>query len=190
MTDAERDFDIAVVGVGGCGMMAALVAAQQGLRVALLEKTEKPGGGTALSSRELRAAGTRFQEALGIADSAERYARDIRERNGGRSDPALTERLARSSAEVTHWLADHLGMDFQAPEFRSDRSRPLPSIPQPRHRHVHPCSDGQSLPARRAQPRPRHTMRPHGKLKRHRILGGDGHHDARLGFAEEQRVHP
>ena len=50
--------DIIVIGAGGCGLMAALVAARKGAPVLVLEKTDKPGGGTAYSSKGIRAAGT------------------------------------------------------------------------------------------------------------------------------------
>ncbi|MGZ8901453.1 MAG: FAD-dependent oxidoreductase, partial [Limisphaerales bacterium] len=56
--------DIIVAGAGGCGLMAALVAAKKGVRVLLLEKTDKPGGGTAFSSKGIRAAGSRRQREL------------------------------------------------------------------------------------------------------------------------------
>ena len=49
-------------------MMAALVAAGKGVSVLLLEKTDKPGGSTAFSSRGIRASGFRFHRALGIDD--------------------------------------------------------------------------------------------------------------------------
>jgi len=75
-------------------MMAALVAAGKGISVLLLEKTDKPGGSTAFSSRGIRAAGSRFQLALDIEDSPEQYARDIFDRNSNESDLALTQRLA------------------------------------------------------------------------------------------------
>lgn len=45
------DRDLIVVGAGGCGLMAALVAARKGARVLVLEKTDKPGGGTAFLPR-------------------------------------------------------------------------------------------------------------------------------------------
>jgi len=118
----QQDFDIVVIGAGGCGMVAALVAAQQGAQVVLLEKTDKVGGGTAFSSKGLRSAGTRFQTKVGIEDSAAQYAADVRERNFGRSDPALTEVLARTSGEVTDWLAERVGMDFEVPEFKFGHS--------------------------------------------------------------------
>ena len=43
--------DIIVIGAGGCGLMAALVAAKNGARVLILEKSDHAGGGTAFSSR-------------------------------------------------------------------------------------------------------------------------------------------
>ena len=61
--------DIIVIGAGGCGLMAALVAAKQGAQVLVLEKTDKPGGGTAFSSKGIRAAGSRRQRELKIEDS-------------------------------------------------------------------------------------------------------------------------
>ena len=83
-----------IVGAGGCGMMAALVAAGKGISVLLLEKPGKPGGSTAFSSRGIRAAGSRFQRALDIEYSPEQYARDILGRNSNGRDLALTQRLA------------------------------------------------------------------------------------------------
>ena len=71
------DRDIMVIGAGGCGLMAALVAAKKGVRVLLLEKTDKPGGGTAFSSKGIRAAASRRQHEFKIDDSAALYAQDI-----------------------------------------------------------------------------------------------------------------
>ena len=105
--------DIVVVGAGGCGLAAALAAAEKGASVLVLEKSDKPGGGTALSSRSLRAAGTRFQRAEGIKDEPARYAEEILQRNQGQSDPDLTKRLAEESSRVVERLADIAGIDFQ-----------------------------------------------------------------------------
>jgi fumarate reductase flavoprotein subunit len=124
MAETQDGFDIVVVGAGGCGLVAALRAALQGARVALLEKTDQPGGSTALSSRGLQAGGTAFQQRQGIADSPAQYARDIQERNRNRGDPALTERLTRNAVEVTHWLADSLGLELCIPDFRFGHSAP------------------------------------------------------------------
>jgi fumarate reductase flavoprotein subunit len=122
MAQANGSFDIVVIGAGGCGMVAALVAAQHGARVALLEKTDSPGGGTAYSSKGLRSAGTRRQQELGIEDSPAQYAADIRNRNGNRGDPILTEVLARTTGEVTDWLTQCAGIEFEIPEFKFGHS--------------------------------------------------------------------
>jgi len=109
--------DIIVIGAGGCGLMAALVAAKKGARVLLLEKTDKPGGGTAFSSRGIRAAGSRCQRAAEIEDSPELYAQDILRRNNNESDVALTKRLTEMSGRVADFLADAAGIEFQLGEF-------------------------------------------------------------------------
>src|SRR5438270_11037424 len=111
MVQREDGFDLVVVGAGGCGLVAALRAAQQGARVALLEKTDRPGGGTALSSKGIQAGGTAFQQKPGAHDSPAQYAPDLAERNGDRGDPAHTERLRHNSAEVAPWLADTPGIE-------------------------------------------------------------------------------
>ena len=109
--------DILVIGAGGCGLMAALVAANKGARVLLLEKTDKPGGGTAFSSKGIRAAGSRRQRELQIADTPELYAQDILRRNNNESDPVLTQRLAETSGRVADFLTDMAGIEFQLGEF-------------------------------------------------------------------------
>lgn len=109
--------DIIVIGAGGCGLMAALVAARKGARVLILEKTDKPGGGTAFSSKGIRAAGSRAQRQANISDSPELYAQNIFERNNRESDVALTERLAETSGRVADFLTDAAGIEFQIGEF-------------------------------------------------------------------------
>ena len=111
------DCDIIVIGAGGCGLMAALVAAKKGVRVLLLEKTEKPGGGTAFSSKGIRAAGSRRQRELKIDDDPALYAQDILQRNDGESDAVLIRRLAETSGRVADFLTDEAGIEFQIGEF-------------------------------------------------------------------------
>jgi flavocytochrome c len=111
------DSDIIVIGAGGCGLMAALVAAKKGARVLLLEKTDKSGGGTAFSSKGIRAAASQRQRELKIDDDAALYAQDILRRNNGESDAVLTRRLAENSGRVADFLTDEAGIEFQIGEF-------------------------------------------------------------------------
>jgi fumarate reductase flavoprotein subunit len=111
------DSDILVIGAGGCGLMAALVAARKSAQVLLLEKTDQPGGGTAFSSKGIRAAGSRRQRDLKIDDTPELYAQDILRRNHHQSDAVLTRVLAETSGRVADFLMDVAGVDFQIGEF-------------------------------------------------------------------------
>ena len=49
MTTDQAEFDVVVVGSGAAGMTAALTAAHHGLRVVVIEKTDRFGGSTARS---------------------------------------------------------------------------------------------------------------------------------------------
>ncbi|HEY8418581.1 MAG TPA: FAD-dependent oxidoreductase, partial [Limnochordales bacterium] len=109
--DAETD--VLVVGAGACGFAAALSAAERGCRVLLLEKWNKPGGNTALSSGFIPAAGTRLQREAGVEDSPELMAEDILRKNGYTGDPELTLHLCRASAGLVHWLMDTVGIELR-----------------------------------------------------------------------------
>jgi fumarate reductase flavoprotein subunit len=110
--DREPATDVIVVGTGGCGLTAALAAAQKGARVLVLEKESWPGGNTALTSG-ITAAGSRFQREAGIEDDPARLAEEILGRNGGHGDARLTQRLTEYSATVLEWLADTLDTKFE-----------------------------------------------------------------------------
>ena len=105
--------DLVVVGAGGCGMTAALAAAERGVNVVLLEKTRRPGGNTAMSQGMIPAAGTRFQNQAGLSDSPEEMAHDISEKNRYESDAELTRYLCEGSRDLVEWLADTLRTDLR-----------------------------------------------------------------------------
>ena len=94
-------------------MVAALAAAQKGAQVDLLEKTEAPGGTTALSGGGIMAAGSRFQRKEGIEDHPAKLVQEILRRNGNQSDPELTESLAELSSSLVDWLVDTIGTECE-----------------------------------------------------------------------------
>ena len=55
----DIEVDVLVIGGGGCGLVAALAAAEKGAQVFLVEKDKNPGGNTSLSQAMVPAAGTR-----------------------------------------------------------------------------------------------------------------------------------
>jgi fumarate reductase flavoprotein subunit len=133
--------DVVVVGSGGCGLTAALAAAQGGVEVLVLEKQERPLSNTARSYGIIPAGGTRFQRAAGVEETPEDFAADIRAKNKGQSDEALTLHLCRTAVDLVHWLVDDVGATLH---FVDDFTYPGHS----RHRmHAPPNRSGAELHA-------------------------------------------
>jgi fumarate reductase flavoprotein subunit len=111
--DQPENWPVVVVGAGGCGLVAALAAAQGGQKVLILEKAPDPGGNTALSTGLIPAAGTRFQREAGTLDDTPKLrAEDIFEKNAHQSDPGLTRLLCEGSAAMVEWLVDEAGCEL------------------------------------------------------------------------------
>jgi fumarate reductase flavoprotein subunit len=106
MPKSPLDTDMLVVGAGGCGLTAALVAAERGKRVLLLERDTVVGGSTAMSAGILVAAGSRLQRENGETGRAEELADDIFRLNGRQSDAAVTLALCHASGPLVDWLLD------------------------------------------------------------------------------------
>jgi fumarate reductase flavoprotein subunit len=117
MSETSETIDIVVVGAGGCGMLASLRAAADGARVLILEKTGAPGGGTAMATRGIRAAGSRVQRAAGVVDDPDLWAADILSRNEGTGDQELTQALTRVSGEMVDFLEEATDIRFKLNKF-------------------------------------------------------------------------
>ncbi|MBV9784243.1 MAG: FAD-binding protein, partial [Acidisphaera sp.] len=74
--------------------------------VAILEKLDRPGGNSSLSTGSVPAAGSRFQREAGIDDSPDRMVRDLMAIARETDDADLVRRLAETSAETVEWLVD------------------------------------------------------------------------------------
>src|SRR4051812_40180464 len=109
MAEFDWNLDLLAIGAGGCGFAAAIAAHDAGLEAAIVEKLDRPGGNTALSTGSIPGAGSRFQRAAGIDDSPERMIADY-ESNAGQHDMMpVMRRLARDSAGLVEWLVDTVG---------------------------------------------------------------------------------
>ena len=102
--------DVVVAGAGAAGLVAALAAAAAGARVVLLERDAAAPNLLSVSGGLFSAAGTRWQQALGITDSPERFAADIDAKTAGSVPPVLRDTVARNAVRVADFFADVLGL--------------------------------------------------------------------------------
>jgi len=107
-------YDILIVGAGTAGMACAIIAAQNGAKVGLIEKADYIGGALHWSGGQMSAGGTRRQKAKGIEDSPDKHFEDIVRINGSSGDLALTRLAVDEAPHTLDWLED-LGFEF-APE--------------------------------------------------------------------------
>jgi flavocytochrome c len=106
--------NIIIVGAGSAGMVCAIMAAQAGAKVWVLEKTNKIGGTLHWTGGHLSAGGTRRQKALGIEDSWRKHYNDIQRITGRSGDADLILKAVKEAPHTIDWLED-LGFEF-APE--------------------------------------------------------------------------
>jgi fumarate reductase flavoprotein subunit len=111
--DVDVDVDVVVVGAGGGGMVAALAAADRGCSVVVLEKLDRPGGNTGLSTGSVPGAGTRQQREAGVDDDPERMFADLMRQSGPHEAEHLTRRLAETSAGLVDWLVEKHGVELK-----------------------------------------------------------------------------
>ncbi len=107
-------WDVVVVGAGAAGMSCALEAAQRGLRVLVLERSERTGGALHWSGGHMSAAGCRRQRQAGIEDTPQQHAQEILEINGHTGDGDLIRLATEEAPKTVDWLEDN-GFVF-APE--------------------------------------------------------------------------
>jgi fumarate reductase flavoprotein subunit len=106
----EFDADVLIIGAGGCGLSAALAAADAGVEVVVLEQTRTPLGTTSMSTGLIPAAGTAEQAEAGIVDNPELFFRDIMAKNKSGADPHIVRTLCAQSSDTVAWLRDQHGV--------------------------------------------------------------------------------
>ncbi len=104
-TPMELDCDIVVVGAGGAGLTASVLATQQGAKVILLEKMPFVGGNSLRAEGGMNAAGTNLEKELGLDDSTvENFTEDTLRLGHYLANPELVRTLAENSSEAIEWL--------------------------------------------------------------------------------------
>ena len=115
------DTDIVIIGAGGAGMAAAIMAQQAGQQFVILEKMPYVGGNTTKATGGMNAAETHYQKEQGIEDSVALFAADTMKGGHDINDPALVETLASKSAEAIDWL-DTIGAELPKISFSGGAS--------------------------------------------------------------------
>lgn len=109
----KRDVDLLIIGAGACGLAAAIAGTDRGMSVAVVEKNNRPGGNSALSTGSVPGSGTRFQREVGIDDNPEKHFADLMTIAGDSQDQELMRRMAEVSAKTVEWLIDDVGVKMQ-----------------------------------------------------------------------------
>ena len=104
-TPAELECDIVVVGAGGAGLTASVLATQEGANVILLEKMPFVGGNSLRAEGGMNAADTKVEAELGITDSTvDNFVDDTLRLGHDLANPDLVRTMAENSAEAIDWL--------------------------------------------------------------------------------------
>lgn len=113
MSQWDHTKDVIVVGSGGGGMTAALVAAQAGLDTLIIEKTEKFGGSTALSGGGLWIPNNHLLQADGLDDSFEKAQTYMAHTVGDRVPQSRQDAYLKNAPEMVKYLVTHSQVRFQ-----------------------------------------------------------------------------
>jgi len=114
---ARAAVDLAILGAGAAGMLSALLAAQRGMRVILIDPHFSEPNNLFASGGLFPAAGSRLQRAAGVADSPHTWLADLQAFAGD----SLNQRIAQAVAEALPPLIDFLVDTLQGADPLSGR---------------------------------------------------------------------
>ena len=105
--------DVLVIGGGNAALCAALMAAEAGARVTLLEAAPRAWrGGNSAHTRNLRCMHDAPQDVLVDAYTEEEFWQDLLKVTGGQTNEALARLVIRASSSCRPWMRRH-GVHFQ-----------------------------------------------------------------------------
>jgi 3-oxosteroid 1-dehydrogenase len=108
------EVDVLVIGTGGAGLTAALAAQAGGAKVAVLEKSDKVGGTTAVSGGVLWIPNNHRMRDAGIADSFDEALAYTSRLADGRTDPALIRRFLETAPKMLSFIESQTPLAFTA----------------------------------------------------------------------------
>jgi 3-oxosteroid 1-dehydrogenase len=136
----DAEYDVVVVGSGAAGMTAALVAADLGLSVTIIESCAVLGGTTAVSGGAVWVPANHHLAAMGYPDSVEEGLEYLKQTLVNHFDLAMAEAYLETGPQLIRYLQDNSRLTFRPgplPDYYSnkpggkDRNRALDPLPLP-----------------------------------------------------------
>ena len=113
MENYDYETDVLIVGSGGGGMTAALVAKEADLDVLLIEKSSLYGGSTALSGGGIWVPNNFLLEKNGVEDSMEKARTYMDNTVGDRVPKEFKEAYLVNAPKMVDWLRLNAGSKFR-----------------------------------------------------------------------------
>jgi 3-oxosteroid 1-dehydrogenase len=110
----NQEADLVVVGSGGAGLTGALVAAEEGATVIVLEKAPRIGGTTAVSGGGVWIAGNHHMAEVGVTDTREEALGYVRAVSRGSADDDLLVALVDRGPDMVRYLEEQAGFHFRS----------------------------------------------------------------------------
>ena len=121
----DEEFDVVVVGSGAGGMSAAVTAAKDGLKVLLVEKTDRIGGSTAVSGGAIWAPLNAHSEKVGHPDSRDKVWAYMRNTVGDAAPAAMQRAFLDAAPSMVDWFDKHTEVKLSgrtySPDYYPDR---------------------------------------------------------------------
>jgi succinate dehydrogenase/fumarate reductase flavoprotein subunit len=116
--------DVVVLGSGASGLVAAIVAHDEGSRVTLIEKARTIGGASAVSGGFVWIPNNHLEKEVGLSDSREEALTYMRFIADGRVDDEIVKAFIDNAPVMIRYLEDHAGLRFTVggyPDFHDTR---------------------------------------------------------------------
>jgi len=115
--------EVLVVGSGGAGLTAAIVAHDKGAKVTVIERADKIGGTTSVSGAGLWMPLNHHMAERGFADSREDALKYCKNLAKGKASDELIETYVDTASEMLKYIEDHTPAKFEStkmPDYHMD----------------------------------------------------------------------